>query len=146
MKHFLESEFKPAVAEAAGFHVISAPMELSVSYGAGARKGPEAIIDASQQLEADIYGYRPGDLGIYTRKPINVASKKPEAWMDAIEAGVAKALKCGAIPVLLGASIPSHWVLLVRSTRQERRLDLFILMRMRICGMNTKRPDCRMPA
>ncbi|MEI6645756.1 MAG: agmatinase [bacterium] len=102
MKHFLESEFKPAVAEAAGFHVISAPMELSVSYGAGARKGPEAIIDASQQLEADIYGYRPGDLGIYTRKPINVASKKPEAWMDAIEAGVAKALKCGAIPVLLG--------------------------------------------
>jgi agmatinase len=102
MKHFLESEFKPAAAEKAGFHVISAPMELSVSYGGGTRQGPEAIIDASQQLEADIYGYRPGDLGIHTQKPIKVTSKKPEAWMDAIEAGVAKALQCGAIPVLLG--------------------------------------------
>lgn len=102
MKHFLESEFKPAAAEAAGFHVILAPMELSVSYGGGTRQGPAAIIDASQQLEADIYGYRPGDWGIHTQKPIKVASKKPEAWMDAIEAGVANALKYGAIPILLG--------------------------------------------
>lgn len=102
MKHFLESEFKPAAAERAGFHVISAPMELSVSYGGGTGQGPEAIIDASQQLEADIYGYRPGDLGIHTQKPIKVATQKPEAWMDAIDAGVAKALKHGAIPVLLG--------------------------------------------
>ncbi len=102
MKHFLQLEFKPASAEQGGFHVIPAPMELSVSYGGGTRKGPDAIIDASQQLEADIYGYRPGDLGIHTQKPIKVASKKPEAWMEAIESSVSKALSHQAIPVLLG--------------------------------------------
>lgn len=102
MSHFLESEFKPATAKGAGFHVIPAPMELSVSYGGGTRKGPEAIIEASQQLEADIYGYRPGDWGIHTQTPIKVASKKPEAWIDAIEGRVSEALGHAAIPVLLG--------------------------------------------
>jgi agmatinase len=102
MKHFLQSEFKPASAEQGRFHVIPAPMELSVSYGGGTCKGPEAIIDASQQLEADIYGYRPGDSGIHTQKPIKVASKKPEAWIEAIEARVSEALCLSAIPVLLG--------------------------------------------
>jgi agmatinase len=102
MSHFLQSEYKPATAKQGRFHVIPVPMELSVSYGGGTGKGPGAIIDASQQLEADIYGYCPGDWGIHTRKPIKSASKKPEAWMEAVEARVSEALRCAAIPVVLG--------------------------------------------
>ena len=102
MNAFLESEFAPAANDAAGFHVIPAPMELSVSYGCGTRRGPRAIIAASQQLEADIYGFRPGDLGIHTQTPITLKTKKAETWLDAITARVAEALRCQAIPVLLG--------------------------------------------
>ena len=102
MKAFLESEFAPVAKHEAGFHVIPAPMELSVSYGGGTRRGPQAIIAASQQLEADIYGYRPGDFGIHTRNPIARKTKNVETWLDAITARVAEALRCQAVPVLLG--------------------------------------------
>jgi agmatinase len=102
MKHFLESEFKPASAEKGLFHIIPIPMELSVSYGSGTKRGPEAIIDASQQLEPDIYEYCPGKLGIHTQRPVKVASKKSEAWIKAVEARVSEVLRLSAIPVLLG--------------------------------------------
>ena len=102
MKAFLESEFAPAAENAAGFHVIPAPMEMSVSYGGGTRKGPQAIIEASQQLEADIYGYRPGDLGIHTQRPVAPKSKSAAAWLEAIAARVGEALRHEAVPVLLG--------------------------------------------
>ena len=102
MKAFLESEFAPAAKNVAGFHVIPVPMELSVSYGRGTRLGPRAIIAASQQLEADVYGYRPGDLGIHTQKPVERKGRYAEAWLDAVAARVAEALRWYAVPVLLG--------------------------------------------
>ena len=102
MKAFLESEFAPAAKNAAGFHVIPAPMEPSVSYGRGTCRGPYTMIAASQQLEADIYGLRPGDLGIHTQKPLALRRQPAEAWLDAIAVRVAEALRCQAVPVLLG--------------------------------------------
>jgi agmatinase len=102
MKHFLGSELKPASAKQGRFHVIPVPMQLRVSYGGGTHRGPDALLEASQHLEEDIYGYFPGDWGIHTQKPITVASQKPETWLNAIEAGTSKALAFGAIPVLLG--------------------------------------------
>jgi agmatinase len=102
MKAFLESEFTPAAKDTAGFHVILAPMELSVSYGRGTRRGPQAIVAASQQLEADIYGYRPGDLGIHTQKPIALKTKHANVWLDTITTRVAEALRYQSVPVLLG--------------------------------------------
>lgn len=125
MNHFLASECKPASAAQGRFHVIPAPMELSVSYGGGTRLGPKAIIAASQQLEADIYGYAPGDWGIHTQKPIRVASQKPEAWIDAIEGRVTEALGHAAIPLLLGGE---HTVTLgaARAFRQAGKKIGFI--------------------
>ena len=102
MNAFLESEFRPAAKDAAGFHVIPVPMELSVSYGRGTRRGPRAIIAASQQLEADVYGCRPGDLGIHTQKPVALKSQNAAVWLNVIAARVTEALRHQAIPVLLG--------------------------------------------
>ena len=102
MPHFLSSEFSPATPSTARFHVIPAPMELSVSYGRGAANGPAAILEASQQLEAfDGHG-EPGGVGIYTAPFVNPATQKPEAWLDAIESSVASALACHALPIVLG--------------------------------------------
>ncbi|MEI7901583.1 MAG: agmatinase [bacterium] len=99
---FLASEFPPAPAATAAFHIIPAPMELSVSYGGGAHRGPQAIIDASQQLEVCDGEGRASAANIHTQKPVAPRSKKPEDWIDAVEARVALALACRAVPVILG--------------------------------------------
>jgi len=103
MSHFLSSEFPPASANTARFHIIPAPMELSVSYGHGAANGPAAILEASQQLEAFDGHSSPGDAGIYTAPTILPSANKPETWLDAIESAVASSLTChNALPILLG--------------------------------------------
>ena len=48
---FLGSEIEPRKAEDCLFHIIPVPYEESVSYGGGTAKGPERILDASDQLE-----------------------------------------------------------------------------------------------
>jgi len=121
MFSFLASEFPPAAPNAARFHIIPAPMELSVSYGSGAANGPAAILKASQQLEAfDGHSY-PGDAGIYTAPVITPSGgsrgRSPsisarggrassraaaERWLESIEHAVASALTCHAIHIVLG--------------------------------------------
>lgn len=98
---FLASEFAPAAADKAAFHVIPCPLERSASYGGGAAKGPDAILLASQELEALESGMTPGAAGIYTAPPVNCEGPA-EAVLVRVEAAVEKALEQKAIPVLLG--------------------------------------------
>lgn len=98
---FLASEYAPAAPEKAGFYVIPCPMERSVSYGKGAAQGPEAILLASQELEALESGMAPGKAGIYTTPPVNCEGPA-EAVLVRIEAAVENAVAHKAIPVLLG--------------------------------------------
>lgn len=102
---FLDSGFPNAAAAEAFFHVIPAPMETTVSYGGGTAHGPRAILEASGQLEDFDGRCCPGELGIHTQPAVKPAGgKKPveERWIDAIEKAVAKALRCGAVPAVLG--------------------------------------------
>lgn len=50
-KRFLGSEVEAKNAENCFYHIIPVPYEASVSYGGGTAKGPDAILDASDQLE-----------------------------------------------------------------------------------------------
>jgi agmatinase len=100
---FLASEFASAPAGQAAFHVIPAPMELSVSYGGGTARGPLAILRASDQLEAHDRGVSPGAQGIHTQPVIKLPrGAGAAAWTDAIEARVAQALAAKARPLVLG--------------------------------------------
>jgi len=100
---FLSSEFPPAPASNARFHILPAPMECGVSYGRGTANGPAAILEASQQLEAFDGHSSPGGAGIYTAPAVMPAANEPEAWLDAIERVVASSLTChNAVPILLG--------------------------------------------
>ena len=100
---FLASEFPPASADAAAFHVIPAPMEISVSYGGGTASGPAAILAASQQLEACDGEGHASAADTHTQPPVAPrARKSPEAWVEAIETRVSRALAAGAVPVVLG--------------------------------------------
>ena len=94
-----------APAHKARFHVIPAPMEATVCYGGGTSQAPRAILEASSQLDDfDGRGW-PSDLAIHTQPFVKPAAGKKdlgERWLDAIEKAVAKSLRCGAVPAVLG--------------------------------------------
>lgn len=100
-EQFLSSEYPPVAAENAGFHIIPVPLEQSVSYGAGAARGPEALLAASQQLEAWESGLAPGESGFYTAPAVDCQGPIEDV-LGRIESAVAYALACGALPVVLG--------------------------------------------
>lgn len=79
-------------------------MELSVSYGGGTASGPQAILEASDQLEAwdDSQGLAlVTHYGIHTTLPVDCTGD-PETVLNKIESAVTRALSFNAIPVLLG--------------------------------------------
>lgn len=102
MLSFLEEDIIPPSKEDALFHIIPIPYEASVSYGRGTAKGPEAILEASQQLE--IFDGTSADAvscGIYTT-PAMECCGTPQGVVKSIAGIVASSLKRGKIPVVLG--------------------------------------------
>ena len=100
-KRFLSSEVQQSAPEKAKFHVIPVPYEATVSYMGGTKLGPDAILEASDQLELyDGTGF-PGQKGIFTQPPVD-CSGAPEQVMERICNAVSFALKCKAVPVTLG--------------------------------------------
>lgn len=98
---FLASEFKPTTEESALFHIIPCPYEASVSYGLGTSKGPSAILEASQQLEAFDGISTPGSKGIFTAQTLD-CDTTPRLALQKIEQATNMALSHNALPILLG--------------------------------------------
>lgn len=94
MKRFLESEMPERSEEECLFHVIPAPYEKTVSYGHGTAKGPEAILEASCQLEAYDGTSCPCERGIFTHDSVES--------LEAIKAAISRVWGLGKIPVMLG--------------------------------------------
>ena len=72
---FLESEGGKTTEDSL-FHIIPVPYEKTVSYGKGTASGPEAIIKASQQLEAFDGKSLPLEKGIYTHPQIDSSGEE----------------------------------------------------------------------
>lgn len=91
--------------EGSKYVVIPFPMELSTSYMEGTAKGPEAIIQASSQVEffdSELF-FEPCEAGIFTAQPIT--QKKGEevkAWLDRAQDVCKKILEADKVPVVLG--------------------------------------------
>lgn len=85
----------------ARFHVLPVPLESSVSYGGGTAAGPEAILEASQQLEAWDGSSCPLEDGIHTLPAVDCTGPV-ETVLTRIETAVLPVLEAGKIPVLLG--------------------------------------------
>ena len=102
---FLASELPQQQPEQALFQVIPVPFEASVSYGGGTAQGPDAILEASGQLEVWTGERNPSSHGIHTWPAVD-CSGDAESVLGRIEAATAKALGVqrdgGVIPVLLG--------------------------------------------
>lgn len=99
---FLDSELSAEERrDDAYFRVIPVPLERTVSYGAGTKHGPAAIIDASNELERNIIGTEPCAKGIYTEAPVDCEGALSDV-MERIAARTENAVKAGQMPVTLG--------------------------------------------
>lgn len=84
--------------------VLPLPMEATVSYGGGTAAGPEAIIEASHQVELydREFDSEPAlEFGIHTHEPL-MLSADPAQAVDTIAATVADLTRAGKLVVGLG--------------------------------------------
>ncbi|NQU95602.1 MAG: agmatinase [Candidatus Omnitrophica bacterium] len=106
----LQKRFGDISEECAGLKkskvcIIQAPYDETLTYIKGARKGPEAIIEAStnmelfdDELQAETY-----KIGIYTAPPLEFnAPTTPEKAIANVKDAVKEVFDAGKFPVLLG--------------------------------------------
>ena len=98
---FLASEIESCFLKDSAFAVLPVPYEKTVSYQAGTSMGPEAILEASIQLETWDGKSNPSAMGIHTCEPIN-CSKGAQTVLDNISKAVKNIVDLGSIPVVLG--------------------------------------------
>lgn len=100
-KRFLSSEVEAKPAQDCFYHIIPVPYEESVSYGGGTANGPDAILEASDQLELFNGHSCPGEKGIFTHCPVDCKALAEEV-MERIYRAAKQVLDLGKFPVLLG--------------------------------------------
>ena len=83
--------------------VLPVPYEATVSYGGGTARGPEAILDASTQVELydEQLGREPFRAGIWTDAPLDVAGTT-EQVVARIRERVARLMDAGKWVLMLG--------------------------------------------
>jgi len=118
---FLGSDVKQSEFNKAFFHFIPVPLEKSVSYGKGARKGPSAILKASWELETFDGTSDPSKSGFYTHKPVN-CNKSIDNIYNQINYKISSVLKAEKIPVILGGE---HTVTSLAVKSVKKNMDNF---------------------
>lgn len=98
---FHGEDVRPSKPENALFHIIPAPYERTVSYGGGTGKGPQAILEASCQLELFDGKSIPADYGIYTA-PFVDCRGPDEGVLQRLGEAVSNTLALGSLPVVIG--------------------------------------------
>jgi agmatinase len=104
--HFLGSELKAGenIAQSAKFQIIPCPMEKTVSYGGGTSLGPQAILNASQELERSSICAD----GIFTRPAVD-CTKDHHDCLDDLRKQVSEIVVDQMFPVILGGEHSLTW-------------------------------------
>ncbi|MEW7006343.1 agmatinase [Lentilitoribacter sp. EG35] len=102
-KVFLDSELsdQERQREDAKFVIIPMPLERTVSYGSGTRFGPDAILEASDQLERLCFNREICEEGIFTEPSISCDGALADV-MRRLSERTKLAVSEGRIPVTLG--------------------------------------------
>ena len=84
--------------------IVPAPLEYSVCYMQGTRFGPQAILDASSQMELydEELDWCPIEAGVYTRPALDYRGLDHAAALAATGQAVREVLELGQLPLLLG--------------------------------------------
>jgi len=85
--------------------VVPVPYDATTSYGVGARFGPNAIIDASTQVELydiELKKNITDEISIHTMDELALNKDSPKKTLDNVEAAVRKLVSLGKKPVIFG--------------------------------------------
>ncbi|MCX6112229.1 MAG: agmatinase [Proteobacteria bacterium] len=92
-----KSDYKDAY-----FVIIPVPMEITVSYGHGTSKGPQAIIDSIFQLEAYDIEFKKEAIDVPVHTMDVIQANDAPGYIERIRQSVSKCVKDGKIPIVLG--------------------------------------------
>jgi agmatinase len=84
--------------------IIPAPLEYSVCYMTGTRHGPQAILDASSQMELydEELDWSPIEVGVYTRPALDYTGLSHAEALRVTGEAVREVLQRGQLPLVLG--------------------------------------------
>jgi agmatinase len=102
--------------------IIPVPYDLTSTYVSGSRRGPEAIIAASMNMEQFDEELRVETFraGIHTQDQLEPTAASPEGMIAAIEQSVGQVAASGKLPVMLGGE-HSITVGALRALRKRHR-------------------------
>ncbi len=103
IRYLGNNEFSPSYEEAK-VAVLPVPYEATVSYGKGTGMGPDAILDASTQVELydEQTGCEPYRIGVATLPHLDLSGIDHERIGEVITPAVSKVLADGKWPLVLG--------------------------------------------
>ena len=98
----LEKEFTSL--ERARYVILPVPYEMTTSYGKGTKRGPRAILEASEQVELfdDELFQETYRAGIHTAPPVRFTGREQKRHMQQIARSVEKYLSQGKTVITLG--------------------------------------------
>lgn len=84
--------------------IIPAPLEYSVCYMQGTRHGPQALLNASSQMELydEELGCCPIEIGVYTRPQLNYSGMDHATALKSTGEAVREVLERGQLPFIIG--------------------------------------------
>jgi agmatinase len=84
--------------------IIPAPLEYSVCYMKGTERGPQAILDASSQMELydEELDWCPIEVGVHTRPALDYRGMDHAAALQATGDATREVLQRGQLPLILG--------------------------------------------
>lgn len=84
--------------------VVPVPYEGTVSYGHGTSHGPQAILEASNNMELYDEELKKStcEIGISTLKALDVANDKPDIMVYKVSASIKKIINDNKFPIVLG--------------------------------------------
>lgn len=102
-KQFLGSDAGYSSFDEAKVIVVPVPYEGGITYGIGAAKGPDAILDASCHVELydEVLNFEPHTIGICTVEPPPIP-QNPEAMVQNVFRTIETILNKGKFPVVIG--------------------------------------------
>jgi agmatinase len=124
---FGEPEAPPCEPAQARYTIIPAPLEYTVCYMQGTRHGPQAILNASSQIELydEEFDCSPIEVGVFTRPALDYSGMDHAAALQATGDAVREVVQWGQIPLMLGGehSLSAPAIAAVR----ERYPDLTVV-------------------